>query len=111
MSVDQKLEIVYQDKKRRRLFMPTKSASPKLSPTSEQAPGPVPVSTPARYDYDQWKNSVRAAEQSLPLTSRPPAHIPVNAGTSNGVNMVMVKTNDIQANKPSVIKSNPNVIG
>lgn len=111
MSDDQKMEIVYQDKKRRRLFVPTKTASPKVSPASEQAPGPVPAPTPARYDYDQWKNSVRVAEQSLPLTSRPPAHIPVNASTSNGVDMVMVKTNDTQANKPSVIKSNPNVIG
>lgn len=111
MSDDQKLEIVYQDKKRRRLFVPTKTASPKVSPASEPAPAPVSAPTPARYDYDQWKNSVRAAEQSLPLTSRPPAQIPVNASTSNGVDLVMVKTNDIQANKPSVIKSNPNVIG
>lgn len=123
MNDEQNMDFDFdQDRKRRRLLLvvpPSKTfKKAKISSPSEPAPAPTPTPyptpTPARYDYDQWKNSQRVAEQSLPLTSRPPAHMPVNASTSNGINgidLVMVKANVIQANKQSVIKSNPNVVG
>lgn len=96
MSDDSKMKM-YQEKKRRRLIVPTKTATPSS-----------PITISSRFQYEHWKKSVDA---NLAHSSIPPAHIQAHLNGSLGNETVAGTTHDIQANKPSVIKSNPNVIG
>lgn len=92
---DQAKMKAYQEKKRRRLNEPTKTASPNAA----QQP---------QFQIDpQWKKTI---EMNASRIGRPSTHSP-HMNAINGNESGPGPSGEIQINKPSVIKSNPNVIG